>query len=142
MRVLLAFFISLLFGLIFQVPKKSLIAGGFTGAVGFASFTLIGEYQPPILATLLASIIIGVLGEIFARIYKMPVTVFVTVGFIPLVPGLRAYNTILALTNGQFGQGIEQGLQTLFTAGAIALGISIVSAISRVIKKQKNLASN
>jgi uncharacterized membrane protein YjjB (DUF3815 family) len=136
MKVVLAFFISLLFGLIFQVPRKALLACGLTGAAGYIGFTLISLTQPSLLATLLAAMMVGILGEIFARFYKTPVTIFVTVGFIPLVPGLKAYNTILALTNGEFNLGIELGLSTLFTAGAIALGISVISAVARMLKER------
>jgi uncharacterized membrane protein YjjB (DUF3815 family) len=138
-KILLAFFISFLFGFVFQVPRNTLLACGLTGAVGYISFTLIGLSQPLLLATLLAAMIIGILGELFARIYKTPVTIFVTVGFIPLVPGLKAYNTILALTNGEFTQGIELGLQTLFTAGAIALGISVISSVARMLKERARI---
>ncbi|MDW7675961.1 MAG: threonine/serine exporter family protein [Bacillota bacterium] len=135
-KIILAFFISLLFGLIFQVPRNTLIACGVTGALGWIGYSLIITSQPPLLATLFSAMIIAILGEIFARIYKTPVTIFVIVGFIPLVPGLKAYNTILALTNGEVSTGIELGLQTLFTAGAIAVGISIISSVARVLKEK------
>ena len=135
MDTLYAFFISLLFGLIFQVPRKSLVAGGFVGAFGWWSYSTLTLWQAPLLATLLAAIFVGIWGEIFARIYKMPVTIFVIVGFIPLVPGVKAYNTILLLTNGEYNQGMELGLQTIATACAIGLGLSIVSSLARVFKE-------
>lgn len=135
MEVLLAFIIAFVFGMIFQVPKNTLLACGLTGAIGWLSFMIVDSWQTTLMATLFAAITVGVCGEIFARVYKTPVTVFVIVGFIPLVPGSKAYNTILLLTGGEFGAGMELGLQTIFTACAIGLGLSITSSFTRIFKQ-------
>lgn len=135
MDSVLAFLISMLFGVLFQIPKRTLLAAGITGAMGWLFYSILITSQPEIIATLLAAGLIGVLGELFARIYKTPVTVFVVVGFIPLVPGLRAYATILSFTEGNFSQGLQTGIETMFIASAIALGITIVSSISRIINR-------
>jgi len=57
-------------------------------------------YSSPIAATFAASILIGIMGEIFAKKLKNPSTIFTIPGIIPLVLGITAYKTIKALIEG------------------------------------------
>ncbi|MGF7186555.1 uncharacterized membrane protein YjjB (DUF3815 family) [Desulfitispora alkaliphila] len=134
MEFVLAFIISMLFGVIFYIPIRTLGTAGFTGLAGWTTFKVLDLYQSNLLAILVAAIVIGLLSEFFARVHKTPVTVFVVVGFIPLVPGLRAYNAVISFSEGRFDQGLQLAVETVFIACAIALGISIVSSIARIIK--------
>ncbi|AZR74812.1 hypothetical protein BBF96_03810 [Anoxybacter fermentans] len=130
-----AFVMVLTFGILFQAPKKSLWLLGLTGTISWAGFLLskhlIGNV---VIASFIASILVGICGEIFARIMRLPVTVFVIAGIIPLVPGIPAYDTMLFLIKGQYLEGVKTGIDTLMIAGAIALAIAIVGAIPPRIK--------
>lgn len=81
---------------------------------------------------LLATIAVAVLSEIFARLYKTPATVFLIIGIIPLVPGGGIYYTMESLINGDLLLFVRYGMETAASAGAIAVGCSLVSSVSRL----------
>lgn len=126
------------FSIVFNVPKKSLFYAGITGAIGWSTYVFINDITfSASFSNFIASIIVGILGEIFARIDKKPVTVFVIPGIVPLVPGYGMYLTMTNLINNHFEKAAIVGTDTLFKAGAIAIGIILVSSIAKIIKKIK-----
>lgn len=136
LHFLLSFFGTIGFSIIFNAPKRSLLYCGLCGASGWTIFkglTLFGI--SPVSANLVASICVAAAGELLSRIDKKPVTVFVIPGIICLVPGYGVYRTMWHLIRDDFSTGLEIFFQTLFSAGAIATGIIIVSTIARIIKK-------
>lgn len=130
-----SFFATIGFAIVFNVPKKSLFYGGFCGAVGWTLYTFLFQNSiETVSANFIASLAVALLGEIFARIDKKPVTAFVIPGIIPLVPGYGIYRTMLNLLQDNLQTGIELGLTTLFSSGAIAIGIIVVSSVARIFK--------
>lgn len=83
---------------------------------------------------LLATVVTASLAEVFARVLKTPATVFLIVGIIPLVPGGGLYYTMESLVNGDMQLFTRYGMETVASAGAIAVGSSLVSAVTRLIK--------
>ncbi|WP_018247372.1 threonine/serine exporter family protein [Orenia marismortui] len=138
LELIAAFILVITFGSVFQAPKKSLFLLGVTGALCWGSFIMAKYFTDNlVIASFLASIVVGICGEVFARIMKLPVTVFVIAGIIPLVPGVPAYDTMLFLIQGEYIQGVEKGITTLMIAAAIAFAIAIVSAGARYYKEIK-----
>ena len=86
----------------------------------------------------LATIVTATLAEIFARVLKTPATVLLIIGIIPLVPGGGIYYTMEALVNGDMAMFARFGLETVASAGAIAVGSSLVSAVTRIFMAQKS----
>lgn len=139
MNLLLHFILSFLatigFSIIFNAPRKSLFYCGLCGAAGWTIFkALTNAGTNPVNANLIASICVASAGEILSRIDKKPVTVFVIPGIICLVPGYGVYLTMRYLIQDNLTTGIEIGLQTLFSAGAIATGVILVSTTARIMK--------
>lgn len=139
MSLYLHFFLSFLgtvgFSIIFNSPRKSLIYCGLCGATGWTIYkALTNSGTSPVTANLIASICVALAGEVLARIDKKPVTIFVIPGIICLVPGYGVYLTMLSLIQDDFNNGLEIGFQTLFSAGAIATGIILVSTGARILK--------
>ena len=60
-------------------------------------------------------------------------TVLLIIGIIPLVPGGGIYYTMEALVNGDMAMFARFGLETVASAGAIAVGSSLVSAVTRIL---------
>ncbi|PRX29456.1 uncharacterized membrane protein YjjB (DUF3815 family) [Orenia metallireducens] len=144
LELLAAFIIVITFGSIFQAPKKSLWLLGLTGTICWGSFIILEQLTSynVIIASFISSVIVGICSELFARIMKMPVTIFVIAGIIPLVPGVPAYNTMLFILQGEYIKGLEKGINTLMIAGAIAFAIAIVGAGARYHKEfQKKINS-
>ena len=77
-----------------------------------------------------------------ARIFKTPVTTFVVCALIPLVPGSGMYYTMREAVAGNISKSLELGLNTLASAGTLALGVLFVSTITRLIfaaKRRKEI---
>ena len=94
---------------------------------------------------LISTIIVSAYAEVMARVFKAPVTGFLTIGILPLVPGGGIYYTMEYCVSGQTSQFIETGIHTFAIAGALAVGVLIVSSLVRlfhmmhIIKRFKNL---
>jgi uncharacterized membrane protein YjjB (DUF3815 family) len=91
-----------------------------------------------VLATFIGALIVSLIGELLARILKMPSTIFIITGIFPIVPGAMAYNTIALLTKSELANMASSAMETIACAGALAFGIMVVSSFSSIIKKAKN----
>ncbi len=126
------FILVLGFGILLQAPKKSLLFLGLTGTISWTAFLSTHQLTTNIIiATFIAALTVGLCGEFFARLQKLPSTIFIVAGILPLVPGVPAYQMMLYLINGQYLQGVEQAVTTLLIAGAISFGIAIVGGAAK-----------
>lgn len=130
-----AFVMVLTFGIMFQAPRRSLLFLGITGLLSWGGYLFAKtQVDNVVIAVFIASAIVAVSSEVFARIMRLPVTVFVIAGIIPLVPGITAYDTMLYLIKGQYLEGVRAGLDTLMIAGAIAFAVAVVGALAKSYK--------
>ena len=122
------------FCFIFQLRKWPYIfCAALCGAVGWLVYLLL-DGMGITARFLIATITIALLAEVFARVFKTPATVFLIIGIIPLVPGGGIYYTMEALINGNMAEFVHSGLTTVASAGAIAVGCSLVSSVARIIR--------
>ena len=129
----LAFVATTGFGLLFNVPRRTLAACGLTGGIGVAvRFTATSLGASAVGGSFLGALTVASLGFLLARQYRVPRTIFTITGVIAMVPGSLAFTTMLQLTTGDFQKGITSGLQTILIVGALAMGLTAVRAISRV----------
>jgi uncharacterized membrane protein YjjB (DUF3815 family) len=125
------------FAILFNVPVRTLLACALCGASGHATRTLLMQFGVGIeLATLAGATLIGVLGELFARRWHAPASVFTVPGVIPLIPGTFAYSTMIGLIELTSGGGeavlLETAInavKTLLILAALASGIAAASLI-------------
>lgn len=136
MAYLAAFFASFFFAILYNVRGRLLIYSSICGMIGKIVFDLLVD-QGLIMQFLLATIVMCVYAEIFARICKAPVMVIIIVGILPIVPGAGVYNTIDCLLNSQMSSFYMYGINTLLSAGAMALGLIMVSSLARLLKMIK-----
>ncbi|MBU3175086.1 threonine/serine exporter family protein [Clostridium estertheticum] len=133
-----AFLSSLCFGVLFNIRGKNLIIASLGGGLAWLTYLISGRLQTSLVFSLfLASIVGSIYSEIMARLYKNPVTMFVICAIIPLVPGGGMYYATLEAVKGNFTVALTKGAETLFSAGAIAVGIVLVASISTIFKKIK-----
>jgi uncharacterized membrane protein YjjB (DUF3815 family) len=129
-ELIVCFLATISFGIIFSVPRNSLLLGGLIGMLAFAIFRILPEYgMTAIFATSVASITAATLSQFLAKKFRIPATAFTIPGIIPLVPGSKAYFTMLAFVEGNYIGGLELGIETMLQAGAIAAGIVFALAI-------------
>ena len=131
---LLSVFIGVIgFGIILEVPKKYLVYSGLAGAIGWAAY-LLCQMLLPVGSVFFSSFCIALFSQIFARKLKCPVTVFLIPGIYPFVPGAGIYRTVYYLIVGSNSIASHFLIETLTTAGMIALGIYIVDIFWKMRK--------
>lgn len=134
-KIIAVFLISVSVGILYRIPQKLLAYVSMVGVVAWLiMYTIMELGGTVVLADFAASIAVGVMAEILARILRKPATIFIIPGFIPLVPGGDAYVTMLRMVEGRYVDGVAMGMQTILTGGAIAFGIFISSTIFRLVK--------
>lgn len=132
------FILVLGFGILLQAPKNSLISIGLTGTISWGGFLMASNFADSVVfSTFIAAITVGVCGEVFARIHKLPATVFIVAGILPLVPGVPAYYMMYHMIEGDYLLGVEEAINTLMIAGAISFGIAIVGGAAKYYAELK-----
>jgi uncharacterized membrane protein YjjB (DUF3815 family) len=129
-----AFFATFGFGILFNIKGKKLIFASVGGFITWYLYLLTLNYtNSNLLALFYASLGAGFYSEVLARLLKSPVTTFSICSIIPLVPGGGMYYTMLETVQGNVNKALTTGLDTISSAGAIAIGILLASSITKVI---------
>ena len=129
-QVVAAFLGSASFALLFQVPKDQFLFGGAAGAAGWLCYLVFLRFHPSVvLASFAAAILLSILCRVFAVRRKTPITVFLTCGIFPIVPGSGIYYTVYYFIMSQNDLALYKGIETLKIAVAIALGIVLVLSL-------------
>ncbi|MDI4650097.1 threonine/serine exporter family protein [Cohnella hashimotonis] len=124
------------FGVIFQIPKRSLVQCGLAGMVGWlVYYGLIQADADPIAATWASAVLIGLIAHYLAIRFKVPVTVFSVSGIIPLVPGGMAYDAMLRVVQNDYMSAVELGAKAFMLSGAIAVGLVFSEVVNQLVKK-------
>ncbi|MBU8878031.1 threonine/serine exporter family protein [Bacillus sp. FJAT-29790] len=136
LHLITSFIASAAFGVLFNAPKKSLIKCGFVGMVGWIIyFWLVNIQYDAVVASLFSAFSIGLVSQLFARIYKTPMIIFSVAGIIPLVPGGKAYDAMRHLVENDYKTAIELAAMACMISGAIAAGLVMSEVLNQVILK-------
>lgn len=120
------------FSVIFNAPKSEISLCGLTGGIGWIIYKIFINYSYGIAtATFFSAVVITILSRILANLRKTPITVFLISGIIPLVPGATIYYTLYNIVLSNNYLAALKGLETLKTAGAIAVAVIIVLSLPR-----------
>ncbi|MEH7234584.1 threonine/serine exporter family protein [Bacillus sp. JJ1562] len=126
------------FGIIFNVPKRSLIKCGLVGMMSWVLYIfLFFRGFDAVYATLVASLLVGIISHIFAKVYKNPVIIYSIVGIIPLVPGGIAYNSMRNFVENDYSTALSLAAKAFMISGAIAFGLVISEVLNQLIFKRK-----
>lgn len=121
------------FAVLVEIPRKYIFQAGVAGAAGGGVyFFSIQHGLNVVLSSFLSALVIAFLANMFARIFKAPVTVFLIAGILPTVPGAGMYRTVYGIIQNDRAGASYYLLQTLEIAGVIALAIFIVDALFRI----------
>ena len=88
-------------------------------------------------AAFIGAALVGLLSEIFAAVLRLPATVFIVTGFIPLVPGVAATRAMIELMSGNYGRGGPNAIDAALNTGAIAAGIGGLGAAARAVRLRR-----
>lgn len=120
--------IDLLFGVEYKKLPWAVLASVISCAAYEITYGLGGGY---FLSAFVAAGLVASYSDFFAHVLKTPATVMIISGIVPLVPGGMLYYTVLGAVNSDMGMFSEKGRGALLVAAGLALGIIVVTAISR-----------
>ncbi|MBR4109829.1 MAG: threonine/serine exporter family protein [Oscillospiraceae bacterium] len=130
MQILAAMLSCFGFSLIFNIHGHGIglciLGGGLSWAVYIAALHF-GSND--IMAYFIAAIICAAYAETMARIRKCPAISYLVTSIFPLIPGAGVYYTTNHLVRGDMQSFSAQGIHTVAIAGAIAVGILMVSTL-------------
>ncbi|WP_010233505.1 threonine/serine exporter family protein [Clostridium arbusti] len=137
-----SFITSLGFAIIYNVKGKNVFLAGIGGGVSWLVYLIAHHlYNSNVLALFLGAVAVSIYSEVMARLFKAPVTTFIICGIIPLVPGNGMYYTMYEIILGNVAKATTYGIQTLGSAGSIAIAIAMVSSTSKLLLMKKRIFS-
>lgn len=122
------------FCFVFNIHGPGMLICGGGGALGWLVY-LLADFitSSVILRFLLAAIVITLYSEIMARIRRCPVTGYLVIALLPLVPGGGIYETMRFCVQGDTQQFLSALVSTFGIAGALALGTVLGSSAIRIL---------
>ncbi len=131
-----AFICTAGFSILFNIPKKNIVHSGLAGALGWIVYVQTQELLDSVVfAAFAGAFVVGIIGELLARIYKKPETMFIVPGIIPLVPGYGIYYAMLQAVEKDYQASLQTGIETFLVAIAIASAVIATTSIGRMIKR-------
>lgn len=139
-QIFVAFVASLGFGIIFNIRGKNLIFAALGGGLSWFFYLFLTQNKiNNVVSLFISSIIFSIYSEICARYLKTPVTTLVICALIPLVPGAGMYYTMYESILGNVSRAASLGLDTISSAGSLALGVIFVSTITKQVTNLKRV---
>ena len=122
------------FAMVFNVPVRALRYCALLGAIGHGSRMLMVHFGMNIeLASLLASIMIGIIGINWSRWLLAHPKVFTVAAVIPMFPGISAYTAMISVVEiSHLGYSdvlmstmVTNFLKASFIVGSLSIGLSL-----------------
>lgn len=127
---------SLFFALIMNAPVKTLIHTSMAASIGYTIYMACSNQLNTTLGFFAGTTFVAMMGEIFARKFKMPATTFIFPAVIPIVPGIGLYQTMLALVQNDISSALEIGANTILNIAAMAIAMAMVSVLALKMKSR------
>ncbi|QGG48488.1 hypothetical protein FTV88_2390 [Heliorestis convoluta] len=135
MEMLFGFFIAAFFSMALNTPRNTVLASGLVGLISRSVLAgTVAMGSSPLLGMFWGALAVAIFSEIFARYYRVPVTLFVIGGIIPLLPGLFFFQATYTLVQGEYVQMIEPFVHGVTGIIAIGAGAAAVTGLVRFWK--------
>lgn len=142
-QFILSFFASAGFGILFNAPRRTILAGGLSGAFGWLMYFIATQNDiQTVIASFLGAIVLTALSIMSARKLRAPIIIFITCGIIPLVPGGLAYNAMRSVVLENYDLALAYGFQVALVSLAIATGIISTEMIDSLFQTVKRKVKN
>ena len=136
------FLISLAASIILEVPRNLFLKNGIIGIIAEAVFILTNLKFNAAISVLAASIVVTLISQVAARLYRAPVTVFYIPVFFIFVPGAALYKIAYYLIQSQQNQTIDSLFEALTISGAVALGVFFGDSFLEIMTTLRNKRKN
>lgn len=125
------------FAVVQETPRKYVYRAAFVGGVsGLAYWVTIQFGAGDVFASFCSALVAAIMSHVFARIYKVPTTLFLIAGALPTVPGAGMYRTVYNFIAKNDTLTMYYLTQTLQIAGAITVALFIVDSMFGRSKKR------
>ena len=142
-QFILSFFASAGFGILFNAPRRTIFAGGLSGAFGWLVYFIATQFDvQAVIASFFGAIMLTALSIISSRYLRAPIIIFITCGIIPLVPGGMAYNAMRSVVLQNYDMALAYGFQVALVSMAIAMGIISTEMIDSLFQTLKREIKN
>lgn len=134
-QFIFAFIATCGLSIIFRVPVRKIAICGIVGALGWVVYQIsVGYGLSGVIACFLGSCAVALLSDISSKIIKEAATVFIIPGIMCLVPGAGMYRAMLCLLHNDMSGFAAEGTQTVFAAGAIAVGLLVMGSFLKIVR--------
>lgn len=143
LQTLMGAFGSVGFALLFRVRSKMLIFAFLGGLLSWGTYCIAGNFVGhEALQYLIATTVLTLYAEAFARILRCPSTILLVTGWIPLIPGGMLFYSISALVQDNMPLFVDRILHTFLLMVAMSagmlLGMTLVHLISPLRPHKKH----
>ena len=131
---LYAFLACVGFCLVFNIHGPGILiccGGGALGWLVYLTGACFTDHD--ILRYLIAAVVITLYSEVMARLRRCPVTSYLIIALLPMVPGGGIYNAMRYCAAGDNQLFLSTLVTTLGIAGALALGAVLGSSLFRLL---------
>ena len=126
------------FMILFNVHGWGSLLCAFGGVLTWTSYLLLRQLGFDIYGmNFFAAVVAAIYSETMARSRKYPVTSYLVISSIPLLPGAGIYYTMSIGLGGDMQAALHKGLETAGIAGSIAVAILLVSTVFRLVTSQR-----
>lgn len=126
------------FCLIFNLRKKYIAVSTVGGFLCWGIFLLLqGHGLSIFVSTLITAVLVGMYGELFAYLLKVPTTILFTLACVPLIPGKNLYYSVLAIISSNWVDFTSNIVLLILYAVGIALGLAMVVELEQITKRGK-----
>ncbi len=134
LQIATGFLGALGFAILYNIRGRKLFLAALGGFLSWTLFVLLKFVMPnEALRYFLVAVTLSVYAEVMARLLKTPTTTFLITSLIPLIPGGSLYYTMTSAFVGNVDGFMTRGMYTLRLAVAVALGIVLTSAITKIL---------
>ena len=112
--------------------------GSLVGAIGWSVYLSTSYLNNAFFQSFIAMLCVSVMSELLARIMKAPATIFIMIGFFPLVPGGGIYYTMLYAVQGHTDLFMESFINTIGISLSLAFAILLSSTLFHIYNRIKN----
>ena len=122
------------FGLIFNIQGIGVLITGIGGGLGWLVYLLVMDWQEhDIFAAFAAAMSIAVYSEVMARVRRCPVTGYLQIALLPLVPGAGVDRAMSFCVEGATERFTATLLHTIGFAAALSVGAMLASSLFRAL---------
>ena len=123
------------FCLSLHAPRRAAGITSLLAGFGYTFYLLISNLtHSDAAAYFFATALVAAGSETLATLLKMPATIFMFPGVVPLVPGIGIYRSLLYLVQKEYGKCLDTGTGALIALGAMAIAIALTNEIARRIR--------